>query len=46
MLGTLNETKDILYFLAHGDLLRDLDNSIFQTEITRINDAISVGDMT
>lgn len=42
MFGTLHKVENILDFLAHWYLLRNLDYSIFKTEVTGIYNAISV----
>ena len=40
-----DEVENLLDFIAHRNLFGNLNYCIFQTEVTRINDAVSVGDM-
>lgn len=45
MTRILDELKDDIDFLAHGNLFGYLDNSILKTEIRGVNNAIRIGDM-
>ncbi len=46
VLGFLDEVKDVVNFVAHRYLFRNFDDGVFKTEVGRVDDAVSVGDMT
>ena len=43
--GYADKLKDMVDFLAHGYLLGNLDDSIFEAEIGRVDKAVGVGDV-
>ena len=45
-IGYADKIKDMVDFLAHGYLLGNLDDSIFEAEIGRIDKAVGIGDVT
>ena len=44
-IGYADKIKDMVDFLAHGYLLGNLDDSIFEAEIGRIDKAVGIGDV-
>ena len=43
--GYADKLKDMVDFLAHGYLLGNLDNCIFEAEIGRVDKAVGIGDV-
>ena len=44
-IGYADKIKDMVDFLAHGYLLGNLDDSIFEAEIGRVDKAVGIGDV-
>ena len=42
MLGTLDKFEDIMNFVAHRNLLGNLNDCIFKAEVARVDDAVSL----
>lgn len=45
MLGTLDKFEDIMNFVAHRNLLGNLNDCIFKAEVARVDDAVSISNV-
>ena len=45
-IGHADEIENMINFLAHGYLLGNLDDSIFEAEVGRVDKAVGIGDVT
>ena len=45
VLGFLDEFQNLFDFFAHRNLLGNLDNGIFQTEVAGVDNAVGIGNV-